>query len=96
MVRIPKTLGRGRQRNGQWLIDAVGRDAAEALCQAYGGEHLEMPRGAGLHAKKSAILRSDPSTSHGRLAKLLGCTRRWVRAVRRDAGVRDERQGELW
>ena len=75
------------------FVKVIGLKGFEALCAAFGGEHIEIPRSPELSMLKIRIL--NASGSHREVATLLGCTERQVRmvraSVRRDAAMSSER-----
>lgn len=76
-VYIPKTA-----RIDHPFVAVIGLDRMEALCQAFGGKHIDIPRGVYRDLKKAQIIEADGS--HRQVALRLGCTQRYVRRVRSD------------
>lgn len=70
----------------------VGLPALTLLSKAYGGQTLEIPRGANRNLKKAAILQA--TGSRATVAKAVGCTTRYVRQVANSVKS-DERQFDL-
>lgn len=77
-----------RPRKGLVLVDIVGLPAARALAAHYAGERLEIPRAHRLRSKRARIVREQGSNAE--VARRLGCTERWVRAVRNDPDHRPQ------
>lgn len=60
----------------------LGRERWPLLCQAFGGQQLELPRGAFLHLAKVRILElGDQGLTNKQIALRVGCTMRYVSQV---------------
>lgn len=86
-LRIPKTA-----RPDHDLAKVLTRDEFEALCAAYGGERLDIPKGVYKDLKKTAIM--DAAGSNREVALRLKVTQRYVRRVR--AEVRRDQDPDLF
>lgn len=68
---------------GHPLAKIVGDDGLAALIAAFGGEYLDIPRGAGLGAVQARVIAAlDGGASARQAALAVRCTQRYVRKVR--------------
>ena len=77
-------------------LQAIRNDSFDALCQAFGGQHLTIARGVYRHLKKDAIATTPGSTRQVAIA--VGASQRYVKKVRAELGKPDtgkERPGAL-
>ncbi|MBB4316052.1 hypothetical protein [Roseospira marina] len=76
-----------------WAL-LLGADAWAALCQEYGGTHIDVPSNALARSHKARMgALKRRGLSHRAIARELGCSERWVRMAL-NAG--DERQPDLF
>ena len=75
-------------------VEAIGWEAFAALCEAFGGERIDIPRNAAAQSQKSRILDlKRQGLPHRRIAAKLNCTERYVRMV---VHAGDPRQASLF
>ncbi|MFT4098446.1 MAG: helix-turn-helix domain-containing protein [Rhodoblastus sp.] len=95
-VHIP-----GRAPDGHWLVDLIGREAADKLCAHFrvrdGGSYIKLPLGPKAHyaiqrERVREMLAEAISTDQIVIA--LGVSRTFVDSVR--AATPDQRQGRLF
>jgi hypothetical protein len=72
---IPKT-----PRITHEFTPVIGLDKLELLCAEFGGQRIDIPRGAYMHLKKALI--ADMGGSNRAVAHAVGATQRYVRRVR--------------
>ena len=74
--------------------DAIGWEAFVALCAAFGGERIDIPRNAAAQSQKARILDlKRQGLPHRQIAARLSCTERYVRMV---IHAGDPRQASLF
>ena len=79
---IPKTA-----KDNHPFAAVVGKDALDKLCQSYGGERLDLPRGENAYKRAMvAGLLKQGGLSVREIAKQVGCTERFVSMVRNERG----------
>lgn len=79
-----------------WLSVLVGLEAAQAICDEFGGDKLEIPPAmAGNKRRLAATIAEmiDKGYSNNAIARALGITHK---TVQRHRGKGDERQGSLF
>ena len=86
-------------RDGHWLTELVGLEAAEAICRAIGGGEVEVPlAGAGLtgrtRRRMAEMIRNGLPAP--RIARTLGISERTVRRHKARLRQRDARQPGLF
>lgn len=86
---IPKTA-----RLDHPFVPVIGKERFQSLCEEFGGERLDIPRGAFRRSKKAAILNAAETMPARELALRVGATQRYVRSVR--SMTRDDKQGDLF
>lgn len=86
-IYIPK-----KARIDHEFTAVIGLDRLEALCAEFGGQRIDIPRGAFKDLKKTQIM--DAEGSNREVALRLGVTQRYVRQVRVE--VRDDDQPDLF
>lgn len=74
-----------RPRKASPLLRLLGREVATVMSRLYGGEQIDVPMPLGRRMEAAARMRAiqEHPGSHNQAARDFGCTRRWVRMVRK-------------
>lgn len=74
-----------RPRKSSPLLQLLGPEIATVMSRLYGGEQIEVPMPLGRRMEAAARMRAiqEHPGSHNQVARAFGCTRRWVRMVRK-------------
>lgn len=69
------------------LMEKLGPEIAAVLSRLYGVSEIEVPMPLGRRMEAAARMRAiqEHPGSHNQVAREFGCTRRWVRMVRKGA-----------
>lgn len=73
---------------------AIGQEMADRLAYAFPQNYLEIPIAAQRRARIRALL--GQGLDAGAVARIVGCTRRHVQAVKAESAIADIRQGRLF
>lgn len=92
-----------RRALGSALARRLGLEIATCLAERWGGQTLELPSKGAYDSRaraaerRRAVVEAGTAQSGSALARQLGCTRRWIQELRREAREgRDPRQGQLF
>lgn len=93
----PRRASKRQALNEIDFITAIGRDAAKALADLYGGEHIEIPLGSALQDRQIALQVANFKGSINQAIRKFGLHRRTIQRIQRQhqtAG--DARQPSLF
>lgn len=89
----PRRASKRQALNDIDFITAIGREAAKALADLYGGEHIEIPLGSALQDKQIAQQVANFKGSINQAIRKFGLHRRTIQRLRQKP--LDDRQGTL-
>lgn len=78
------------------ILKALGESDGRAVCRFLGGEKIYVPRGAHGGLWRAAQDLAAQGLSHGDIARRLGISQRWVRALINGGPPKVDRQGDLF